>query len=62
MNICLLEVAMCEKCRRSHFQLEGGVEGGVESLKNGGRLKNFKIGGRGVTIFADCIKGFLIIC
>ena len=26
MNMCLLEVAMCEKCRNSHFQLEGGVK------------------------------------
>ena len=23
MNMCLLEVAMCEKCRSSHFQSEG---------------------------------------
>ena len=26
MNMCLLEVAMCEKCRSSHFQSEGGVK------------------------------------
>ena len=24
MNMCLLEVAMCEKCSSSHLQLEGG--------------------------------------
>ena len=24
MNICLLEVAMCEKCRSSHFQSDRG--------------------------------------
>ena len=24
MNICLLEVAMCEKCKSSHFQSEMG--------------------------------------
>ena len=23
MEMCLLEVAMCEKCRSSHFQSEG---------------------------------------
>ena len=23
MEMCLLEVAMCEKCRSSHFQPEG---------------------------------------
>ena len=32
VNICLLEVAICEKCRNSHFQLEGGVK----SLRTGG--------------------------
>ena len=26
MNMHLLEVAMCEKCRSSHFQSEGGVK------------------------------------
>ena len=30
--MCLLEVAMCEKCRGSNFQLEGGVK----SLRMGG--------------------------
>ena len=32
MNMCLLEVAMCKKCRSSHFQSEGGVK----SLRIGG--------------------------
>ena len=32
MNMCLLEVAMCEKFRDSHFQSEGGVK----SLRTGG--------------------------
>ena len=31
MNMCLLEVAICEKCRSSHFQSEGGVK----SLRTG---------------------------
>ena len=26
MNMCLLQVAMCKKCRSSHFQSEGGVK------------------------------------
>ena len=33
MNMRMLEVAMCEKCRSSHFQSE---EGGVKSLSTGG--------------------------
>ena len=37
--MCLLEVAMCDKCRSSRFQLEGAGEGGV---------KNFRIGGGGL--------------
>ena len=42
MNMCLLEVAMCEKWRSSHFQLEGGVK----SLRTGrGGVKNFRTGG-----------------
>ena len=42
MNMCLLEVAICEKYRSSHFQSEGGVK----SLRTGGEegLKNFKTG------------------
>ena len=35
MNMCLLEVAMCEKCRGSNFQLEGGVK----SLRMGRGVK-----------------------
>ena len=27
MNMCLLEVAMCEKCRSSHFQSEEEIGG-----------------------------------
>ena len=34
MNMCLLEVNMCEKCRSSHFQSKGGVK----SLRTGGGL------------------------
>ena len=26
MNLCLLEVAMCKKCRSSHFHLEAGIK------------------------------------
>ena len=32
MNMCLLEVALCEKCRSSDFQSDGG---GVEILRTG---------------------------
>ena len=40
--MCLLEVAKSEKCRSSHFQLEGGVK----SLKTGGGgVKIFRTGG-----------------
>ena len=41
--MCLLEVAMCEKCRSSHFQSEGRVK----SLRIGekGGVKNFRTGG-----------------
>ena len=43
MNISLLEVAMCEKCRNSYFQSEGGIK----SLRTGRGvgLKNFRTGG-----------------
>ena len=42
MDVCLLEVAMCEKCRSSHFQSEWAVQ----DFRAGGRgLKNFRIGG-----------------
>ena len=43
MNMCLLEVAMYEKCRSSHFQSERGVK----SLRTGGGVKNFRTGGGG---------------
>ena len=38
MDMFFLEVAMCEKCRSSHFQLEGGVKswGGLKNLGTGG--------------------------
>ena len=39
MNMYLLEEAMCEKCRSSHFLLK---EGEVKSLRIGGGLKNFR--------------------
>ena len=51
MNMCLLEVAMCEKCRSSNFQSEGGVK----SLRTWGGVKILGLGGwalpiwRGVT-------------
>ena len=45
MNMCLLEVAMCEKCRSSNFQLE---EGRVKSLSTAGRREgDWKILGLG---------------
>ena len=40
MNISLLEVAMCEKCRSSHVQSEVGGGGG-KSLRTGGGVKKF---------------------
>ena len=39
--MCMLEVAMCEKCRSSHFQLEGGVK----MLRTGGDYKILGLGG-----------------
>ena len=44
MNMCLLEVATCEKCRSSHFQSEGGVKSLRTGLGGGGR-KDFRTGG-----------------
>ena len=41
VNMCLLEVAMSEKCRSSHFQSEGGVK----CLRTGGGLKTFRTRG-----------------
>ena len=37
MNLCLLEVAMCEKCRSSHFQSERGVKSMRTGGEGGGR-------------------------
>ena len=46
MNMCLLEVAMCEKCRSSNFQLEEGESKKFENCrKEGVGLKNFRTGG-----------------
>ena len=62
MNMCLLEVDMCEKYRSSHFQLEGGVN----TLRTRGEGK-LKIFGTGVVTFAVnkteefCMYLFLII-
>ena len=45
MNMCLLEIAMCEKCRSCHFLSEGR---GVKSLRakgGGGEGNNFRTGG-----------------
>ena len=49
MNMCLLEVAMYEKCRSSHFQSERGVK----SLRTGGGVKNFRTGGGGFTVLGE---------
>ena len=42
MDMCLLEVSMCEKCRSSHFQSERG--GGSKKFEYWG-VKKFGIGG-----------------
>ena len=41
MNMCLLKEAMCEKCRSSHLQLEGGSK----KCEDWGGLKVFRTGG-----------------
>ena len=50
MNMCLLEVAMCEECRSSHFQPEGGVKnlitGGEGGKKNLGLEGVLLLGGQ----------------
>ena len=50
MNMCSLEVAMCEKCRSSHFQSEGGVKSlrtvGEEVKKNLGLEGLLLLGGK----------------
>ena len=44
VNMCLLEVAMCEKCRSSHFQSDGGgARGGGEGGE--GARRNVRTGG-----------------
>ena len=47
IKICLLEVAMCEKWRSSHFQLEGGSKKfeGCGGWGGGGQLKILGLGG-----------------
>ena len=42
INMCLLEVAMCVKCRSGHFQQEGGSKTFEDW---GGGVKNFRTGG-----------------
>ena len=51
MNMCLLEVAICEKCRSSHFQSEG-----EKGLMTGG-LKNFRSGGDNQFFLGGGCKG-----
>ena len=41
MNMCFLEVAMCEKCRSTHFQSEGGVKSFEDWVLLLGAVKNF---------------------
>ena len=45
VEMYLLEVAICEKCRSSHFQSEGGGK----SLSTWGSVKYFRTRGGGVT-------------
>ena len=64
MNMCLLEVAMCEKCRSSDFQLDEGRRVKILSTAEGGGLKNFRTGSRlpiwrGVLLLGD---QYLITC
>ena len=44
MNMCLLKVAMCEKCRSSHFQSESESKT-FEDWEGRGRLKKLGLGG-----------------
>ena len=46
VEMYLLKVAICEKCRSSHFQSEGGVK----SVRTGGLVKKFE-GWRGLLIW-----------
>ena len=41
MNMCLLEVAVCEKCRSSDFQLEGESKKFEYCRGGGGGFENF---------------------
>ena len=66
MSMCLLEVAMCEKCRSRDFQLEEGRRIKILSTAGRGGLKNFRTGGRlpiwrggGVFLLGD---QYLITC
>ena len=43
MNMCLLEVSMCEKCKSRYFQSEGGSK----RFEEWGGLKKFRTGGEG---------------
>ena len=51
MNMCLLEVAMCEKCKSSHFQSEVGSKkfedwgGGIFSDWGGYRFRGVTFAG-----------------
>ena len=49
VNMCLLEVAMCEKRRSSHFQSEGGVRSlrtrGVKKFQDWVGVTDFRGGG-----------------
>ena len=51
MNISLLEVAMCEKCRSSHVQSEVGGGGGGKCWGGGGGVKNFWVWRVGLPIW-----------
>ena len=58
MNMFLLEVAMCKKCRSSHFQLDGGSK---KFEDWGVGLKKFRTGGGGGT-FAGREGQYPITC
>ena len=49
MNMCLLEVSMCEKCKSSYFQSEGGSKrfeecDGWKKFRTGGEGYQFGLG------------------
>ena len=62
MNISLLEVAMCEKCRSSHVQSEVGGGGGGKGWGGGGGLKNFRFGGWGYRFGGTFAEGSVSHC